>query len=169
MTELEDTKNNVHWGPILRGAGYIIVLASLIGIVVNITFFIDVLQGEKTFDPKKRINEVIEHTAVQSISLSEAKKAFDEHGAIFIDSRNEKEYDAGHIPGAVSIPWEEFEIDATEYVHRIPVGSPIITYCGGGCESSAELAQALVELEYSEVCILVNGWPLWLEAGYPVE
>jgi len=38
------------------------------------------------------------------ISLEEAKKAFDEKSATFIDTHVKATYDAGHIPGARHIP-----------------------------------------------------------------
>ncbi|PYS88859.1 MAG: hypothetical protein DMF62_08750, partial [Acidobacteria bacterium] len=37
------------------------------------------------------------------ISLAEAKKAFDEGTATFIDTHPKATYDAGHVPGAINI------------------------------------------------------------------
>ena len=162
-------KEPSQWWPILRSAVYIVFAASLIGIVVNLTFVVEVLQGEKTFIPEQRIENIIDNTGLTSITLSEAKKAFDENSVVFLDSRNKEEFAEGHILGAVNVPWEEFERRSYELLERIPENIPLITYCGGGCESSAELAETLVDLDYTEVRVFINGWPSWVEAGYPIE
>jgi len=158
-----------HWGHILRGAGWIIVCASLIGIVVNLSFVVDVLKGEKTFNAEERVEEILRNSRVKRITLAEAKRFFDETTAIFVDSRSDEEYADGHIPGAVHMPWEEFDTFSGDLPAFIPRGTTIIAYCGGSCESSAELADALAELGYPEANVFLDGWPLWVEAGYPVE
>lgn len=154
---------------IIRGAGCIIVFASLIGAGVNLPFVMDVLQGEKTFNAEERIEAVLQNAHLVPITLADARRAFDENSAIFVDSRSEEEYAEGHIPGAVNLPWVELDTLNPDLLDRIPGGLEIITYCGESCESSAELAEALVGLGYTEVKVLLNGWPLWVEAGYPME
>jgi rhodanese-related sulfurtransferase len=46
-----------------------------------------------------------------------------------VDSRSEAEYEAGHIPGAISIPEEEMKDDAW----RLPADktAPVVFYCRG--------------------------------------
>lgn len=162
-------KQKSEWRPIFRGAGCIIAVASVIGIGVNLSFVLDVLQGEKTFNPEQRIETVLQNAHVEPITLAEAKRAFEKSSAIFVDSRSKEEYVEGHISGALNIPWEEFETLDFDLLDRLPEDMAIITYCGGGCESSAELAEALVEMGCTEVKVLLDGWPLWVEVNYPVE
>jgi len=62
---------------------------------------------------------------VARISLEEAKTAFDNQGAVFLDVRSKGSYDQSHIAGAVSIPLSELqsrlgELDPQQW---------IITYC----------------------------------------
>ena len=162
-------KETSQWWLIVRDAAYIAIAASLIGIVVNLTFVVDVLKGEKTFSPEQRIKHALEQTDIDSISLVEAKRVFDENSAVFIDSRSEDEFALGHIPGAVNIPWDEYETGHSDLLDRVPDAMPVITYCGGGCESSIELAEALLHMEYKEVKVFLNGWPSWVKANYPIE
>ena len=49
--------------------------------------------------------------------------------AFLIDLRNKKEYDAGHIKGAVNLPYEEFE-ELTEY--NFPRDKILVLYCDRG-------------------------------------
>jgi 3-mercaptopyruvate sulfurtransferase SseA len=58
---------------------------------------------------------------IARISLSDAKDAFDNHEAIFLDVRGSESYKAGHIPGAVNIPLIEIlnrhqEIDPARWI-----------------------------------------------------
>jgi len=59
------------------------------------------------------------------ISLEEAKKAFDEKSATFIDTHVKATYDAGHIPGAINITVQDLEAK----FNTIPKGKRIIAYC----------------------------------------
>lgn len=64
---------------------------------------------------------------VPGISLEQLKEKLDAGADIVIvDVRRKEDFDEGHIPGAVSIPWEEIEARYTE----LPRDKEIITYCG---------------------------------------
>jgi predicted sulfurtransferase len=64
---------------------------------------------------------------VPSVSLEQLKEKLDAGADIIVvDVRTKEDFDEGHIPGAVSIPWEEIEDRYTE----LPRDKEIITYCG---------------------------------------
>ena len=48
------------------------------------------------------------------VTLEEAKKAFDEGTAVFVDVRASSAYEAAHIPGALSIPSNELPARMTQ-------------------------------------------------------
>ena len=62
---------------------------------------------------------------VTRISPADAKTALDEGRALFVDVRSFSDYDADHVPGAISIPINEFESRSGE----LPKDQLIITYC----------------------------------------
>ena len=50
-----------------------------------------------------------------NITAEEAKQIMDnEEGYIILDVRTQEEYDAGHIPGAILIPYTQIEEKANE-------------------------------------------------------
>lgn len=59
------------------------------------------------------------------ISLADAKKAFDDGSAIFIDTHPKAAYDADHIKGAINLTVQDFEAK----FNTIPKGKKIIAYC----------------------------------------
>lgn len=59
------------------------------------------------------------------ISLADAKKAFDEGNAVFVDTRAEASYVNEHIKGAINVPAADFEAKYKE----IPTDKKIIAYC----------------------------------------
>lgn len=64
-----------------------------------------------------------------------------DHGALLVDVRTQKEYDAGHLEGALLIPHDEIAARLAELgddTHR-----PIVLYCRSG--HRAGLAQTTLE------------------------
>lgn len=59
------------------------------------------------------------------ITLTEAKKEFDDGNAVFVDTRAEVAYQQEHVKGAINLPMEAFEMRYKE----IPTGKKIIAYC----------------------------------------
>jgi len=46
----------------------------------------------------------------------------------------------------------------------------LITYCDGGeCELALDVANGLSDRGYNNVFVLVEGYPGWEAAGYPVD
>ncbi len=66
-----------------------------------------------------------DHDAAPRISLAEAKKAFDDGSAVFIDTHVKAAYDAEHIRGAINISVQDLPTKAS----TIPKGKKIIAYC----------------------------------------
>jgi rhodanese-related sulfurtransferase len=99
-----------------------------------------------------------------------AKAVFDKGKAIFIDVRSRDRYDEGHIPGALSLPLSEFDARADALSAEIPRQRPIVTYCSGRlCQDSHTAAQMLMERGFENVVVFIDGYPGWIEHGYPAE
>jgi rhodanese-related sulfurtransferase len=105
----------------------------------------------------------------RQIQTAGVKRLFDSRGALIVDARETALYEAGHIPGAVSLPYEEANPDRIDALD--PGGRPIIAYCdGGSCELSMNLAwDMILEGGHKKVLVYMGGFPEWQKAGFPVE
>ena len=90
-----------------------------------------------------------EKTMYEQITAEEAKKIMDsgeEH--IILDTREQFEFDEGHIPGAILIPYTEIENKAEE---KLPDKDKLIlVYCRSGRRSKIA-AESLAKLGYTNV------------------
>ena len=85
---------------------------------------------------------------------------------LLIDVREESEYSAGHIPGAIHLSKGVIERDI-ETVVPDP-NKEILLYCGGGFRSALS-AENLQRMGYKNVVSVDGGWRSWTEANYPTE
>jgi 3-mercaptopyruvate sulfurtransferase SseA len=60
------------------------------------------------------------------IEWADFKKLYDTKGVIVVDVRETPSFEAGHIPGARSIPLDKIEARAAELKK---LGKPIVAYC----------------------------------------
>ena len=83
-----------------------------------------------------------------------------------VDVREDKEWDAGHLPRAIHLGKGVIERDIET---KIPnKGEEIILYCGGGFRS-ALAADNLQKMGYSNVISMDGGFRGWKDAGLAVE
>jgi rhodanese-related sulfurtransferase len=104
---------------------------------------------------------------VREMSVHDVKKRLDAgEKFILVDTREESEWDRGHLPGAIHLGKGVIERDIE---HAIPDPSaPLVLYCGGGFRS-ALAAENLQKMGYTNVISMDGGWRDWTAAGYPVS
>jgi rhodanese-related sulfurtransferase len=109
-------------------------------------------------DAKKRVRET---------TIPELKKRLDaKEGFRLVDVREDHEWNAGHIPGAIHLSKGIIERDIEEkFPNR---EEEILLYCGGGYRS-ALVADNLQKMGYRNVVSVDGGWRGWTSAGFPVE
>ena len=84
-----------------------------------------------------------------NITAEEAKQIMDsEEGYIILDVREQNEYDAGHIPKAILIPYTQIGEKANEMLPD--KDQLILVYCRSGRRSKIA-AEALAELDYTNI------------------
>ena len=99
----------------------------------------------------------------EQITAEEAKKIMDsdeEH--IILDTREQDEFDEGHIPGAILIPYTEIENKAEAMLPD--KDKLILVYCRSGRRSKIA-AESLAKLGYTNVKEFggIIDWPYEIE------
>ena len=109
-------------------------------------------------DAKQRVRET---------TIPDLKKRLDAKEEFhLINVREDHEWAAGHIPGAIHLSKGIIERDIVEkFPNR---EAEILLYCGGGYRS-ALAADNLQKMGYKRVVSVDGGWRGWNAAGFPVE
>jgi len=85
-----------------------------------------------------------------------------ERVAMVIDARPQVKYLEGTIPGAVNLPFQEWE--KRKGLLPADKASTLIFFCGGlKCDLSHKSAAKARELGYTDVRTYAEGWPEWAE------
>jgi sulfur-carrier protein adenylyltransferase/sulfurtransferase len=104
---------------------------------------------------------------VRTISLEALKARLDARTpTTLVDVREQHEFNAGFIPGAVHIPRGFLELQAEG---KLPdKQAPIVVYCAGGTRS-AFAAKTLADMGYVDVTSANPGFVRWKDLRFPVE
>lgn len=97
------------------------------------------------------------------ITQEKAKQMMDTLPVCILDVREQDEFDAGHIPGALLLSVGTItEETAAQVIHT--TDTTVLVYCRSG-NRSKRAAQALAELGYSNVYEFggINTWPYGVE------
>jgi rhodanese-related sulfurtransferase len=107
---------------------------------------------------------------MRTASVEEARAISDSFSHIILDARRTSDYNAGRIPGAMSLPVHEVDKHLASVSALLTPAQPILVYCSGHeCEESLELGEILIKSGYTNVTLFAGGITAWQEAGYPVE
>ena len=102
-------------------------------------------------------------SSYQQITQEEAKEMMDTQEVVILDVREQDEFDAGHIPGAVLLPVGTITEDTSAAVID-DLDTVVLVYCRSGNRSKTA-SQALADLGYTNVYEFggINSWPYEIE------
>lgn len=113
----------------------------------------------------KLVNEA--KSRIRQIDVEDYRKmreAAEPH--LLVDTREESEWNAGHVAGAVHLSKGIIERDIE---HKVPEkDTTLVLYCGGGYRS-ALAADNLRQMGYTNAISLDGGWRALKESGLPLE
>ena len=109
-------------------------------------------------EAKKRVKET---------NVADVKRRMDAgEKFVLVDVREESEWAAGHLPGAVHMGRGIIERDIEAKVPE--PNTKMILYCGGGFRSALS-ADNLQKMGYTKVESMDGGWKGWVGAGLPTQ
>jgi rhodanese-related sulfurtransferase len=100
---------------------------------------------------------------VETLNAADAAALVSQLDVDVVDVRDDREWSAGHLPGARHIPLETLRTDVEAYLAH----KPILFICARGVRSlqAAKLAE---RFGYSQVYSLDGGTSAWSKAGLPL-
>jgi rhodanese-related sulfurtransferase len=98
---------------------------------------------------------------VKEISAKDAKK---DSSAVFIDTREKKEYEVSHIKNAIWAGYDDFNMNR---LNGIAKNQKIVIYCSVGYRSE-KITEKLQKAGFTNVVNLVGGVFEWKNLDYPV-
>ena len=102
--------------------------------------------------------------ALEPVALDELRRLAREGAVTIVDVRPRAEFEAGHIPGALSLPVAELP----QRYHELPKGREVVAYCRGPyCVYSVEAVELLRAQGY-RARRAADGLPDWRAEGWPV-
>ena len=109
-------------------------------------------------DAKKRVREC---------TIDDVKKRMDRGDkVVLVDVREDNEWAADHLPGAIHLGKGVIERDIEKTIPD--TDTELVLYCGGGFRS-ALAADNLQKMGYKNVISMDGGVRGWREKGYPME
>ena len=104
------------------------------------------------------------------VTTPRAKELADQHACIILDARPAADYQAGRIPGAISLPYDNVEAELAHVQVLLSPSQPIMTYCSGKqCDESFLLTLYLRKAGFTNIVLYAGGFDQWKAEGLPVE
>lgn len=100
------------------------------------------------------------------IHWAEARPLVETGQAVLVDVRHKAMYDAGHIPGAVSLPETSPPEEFTAFLNQHPTNLTLIVYCSSvSCSQSARVANRFVaQYQRPSVKYMTGGYQEYQQA-----
>jgi len=107
-----------------------------------------------------------ETNAVRRVSVDEFEKLWQASTNVVLDVRTEKEFTAGHIPGATNLDINSADFD--EKLARLDKTKVYLVHCAAGVRS-ARACEKMKSAGFRSLTDLPAGFRGWEKAGKPVE
>jgi rhodanese-related sulfurtransferase len=112
----------------------------------------------------KIVNAAKQH--VEECTVADVKSRLERKESFqLVDVREESEWAAGHLPGAIHLGKGVIERDVEKTVPN--TAAPLVLYCGGGFRSVLA-AKNLQDMGYTNVISMDGGFTGWKNAGLPI-
>lgn len=137
------------------------IFAVIIGLVIILLISTFTRVNNKKVEDVENMSEnqnIFEEKEVK-VSITEAKEIIERDKELLIlDTRTQEEYDAGHIEGAILIPYNKLEMNLDELYGF--EDKPILVYCRTG-NRSALAVDILIENGFNKIYHMNQGFSRW--------
>ena len=136
-----------------------------ISLVVSALLLLSACNGAVSTAQVEQVAVAVEAVAelAPDVTPEELAALLDSEQIVVVDVREEQEYAAGHIPGAVLIPLGSL----TKRLSEVPTDTPVVLVCRSD-NRSGEAYRLLTDRGFDNVSNMVGGMIAWQAAGLPV-
>jgi len=106
-----------------------------------------------------------ERSDAEAVAMADLLTRARSRDIIILDTRPANEYAAGHIAGAISVPVDELQ----RRLKELPKSKDYVAYCRGPYCVYADKAVELLRANGRRAHRLLEGFPEWRMAGFPIE
>lgn len=145
----------------------------LIGVAVLIAGLLNLIHPERIAwveDWTNRVEAQAVQKGVALVQLSDMLEFLRRDSRLLVDTRSSADYNRGHIPTAISLPFKTSTAVPDVMAQVIASETPLVLYCSGvDCEDSLLLALELRKLGREDVAVFIDGMDLWRSELLAVE
>lgn len=143
--------------------------AAAILLVASATAFAVNLLSETGFLHQGRTMAAVEQAhfgdVVPRITRGEVIRLLKE-GAVSVDARLTPDYEAGHVPGAISVPVSASPGERQRDMAGVPKDASIVLYCqSSSCPFAERVGKGLQDNGYTHLVVFADGWEGWSAAS----
>ncbi|MDF7823127.1 rhodanese-like domain-containing protein [Pontiellaceae bacterium B12227] len=150
-------------GTTLKRIGIILLVSGMLALVANLVHprrIPWVQSWSNHVEAKARKAEI------RVIPFSVALQKFQTSEVVFMDARPAGEFEAGHISGAVSMPFQSLEEQFPMIGNLINSGKELVVYCSNReCDDSLVLATELKAMGAENLTLYIDGFEVWQKYG----
>ena len=106
-----------------------------------------------------------DRSSAEPVRMEDLLKRARAHDVVILDTRPAREYVAGHIVGAISVPVDELQ----RRLRQLPKNKEYVAYCRGPYCVYADHAVDILRSKGRRARRLLEGFPEWRAAGLPVH
>ncbi|MEM3170661.1 MAG: rhodanese-like domain-containing protein [Candidatus Nitrosotenuis sp.] len=100
-------------------------------------------------------------TQNKTVDRAFVEAAIANRSAVIIDARSEYQYEFGHLPGAINIPYDSNNLSELIDKHALK-NQALIVYCSSAhCNAAELLAEKLRGLGCTKISVYPGGWEEW--------
>ncbi len=110
-----------------------------------------------------QIDEVLKKYNDNSVKYVYSQELFKQKDIIYIDAREQKEFDVSHLENSIFVGFEKFSVQNFESL-KIKKDTKIVVYCSIGVRSE-KIAKKIISLGYTNISNLFGGIFLWKNNG----
>ncbi|MDA0989662.1 MAG: rhodanese-like domain-containing protein [Verrucomicrobia bacterium] len=104
-------------------------------------------------------------TGITVVDLAETRRLVANATVMILDARSGADYEHGHIPGALSLPYKDVDTAFADLQFLLQPSDTFLVYCSGHeCDESLLLANYLQAQGLTNLLLFAGGYATWSEA-----